>query len=240
MNLALDFGNTRIKAALFEGSRLVEQAAFMTAEELPGHPLIARGKNAIICSVTHGHEKVMEHLKKTMTLRLFMPGTPVPVKNLYQSALTLGSDRLAAAVGACNLYPNSDVLCIDAGTCIKYNFVNRDNEYLGGAIAPGITMRLKAMNHYTDRLPLADAEPGYSRLIGRNTMESLLSGAVTAAACEADGMIGRYLEDYPDLIVVVTGGDAPYLCSQLKNSFFAQQNLLLQGLNAILQFNLEK
>jgi type III pantothenate kinase len=161
----------------------------------------------------------------------------VPLKNLYQSALTLGSDRMAAAVGAYLLHPGRNVLTVDAGTCIKYNFVNEKNEYLGGAISPGVQMRLSAMNHYTDALPLAEAEAGYAKLTGSTTKESLLSGAMIGAACEIDGMTERYCNIFPDLIVLLTGGDADYLSAQLKKRFFAHQNLVLTGLNHILNLN---
>ncbi|HOZ87575.1 MAG TPA: type III pantothenate kinase [Bacteroidia bacterium] len=193
-----------------------------------------------IGSVTGAHEDVFESLKKKFKTTLFSATSPVPLKNLYQSALTLGSDRMAAAVGAYSFYPNSNVLTIDAGTCIKYNFVNANNEYLGGAISPGIPMRLKAMHDYTHALPEIEADTTYEKLTGQNTRESLLSGAIIGAALEADGMISSYKALYPALQVVITGGDAPYLCKQLKNRFFANQNILLYGLNTILNFNIEK
>ncbi len=240
MNLAIDFGNTRIKAAVFKNNSIQGEAVFFSPSELLNSQLLAGVKNCIICSVTSFHVGVMEQLSDKMHLLLFKPDTAVPLKNLYKSALTLGSDRLAAATGSYLIYPDEDVLTIDAGTCIKYNFVNRSNEYLGGAISPGVSMRLQAMNHFTQRLPLVEPQSGYFKLTGESTVESLLTGAIVGAACEADAMINRYREKYPSLRVVITGGDAPYLSGQLKNSFFAQQNVLLQGLNAILNYNLEK
>ena len=118
--------------------------------------------------------------------------------------------------------------------------MNAQNEYLGGAISPGIPMRLKAMNYYTQALPLVEFDKNYEKLIGQSTSESLLTGALIAAACEIDGMIDRYKERYENLQVLITGGDSDYLCKQVKNRFFANQNILLQGLNTILNFNLEK
>lgn len=240
MNLALDFGNTRIKAALFNEGALVKTSTFnseasLTAQMADFGPI----NHCIIGSVTGAHENIARSLSKLFPVTIFTPQSRIPLTNLYSSALTLGSDRLAASVGAYTLSPNQNVLTIDAGTCIKYNFVNHKNEYLGGAIAPGIPMRLKAMNHYTHALPLIEADPEYTQLIGSSTRESLLSGAITAAAAEADGMIQRYTEAFPDLVVYITGGDAAYLCKQVKSRFFANQNLLLTGLNAILELNLE-
>ncbi len=240
MNLALDFGNTRIKAGLFSEGRLQKVSVYRQWDELlNGLPEIKIIQHCIIGSVTGAHEKAMSELSRFFPVSLFTPQSRIPLTNRYTSALTLGSDRLAASIGAFCLSPNQNVLTIDAGTCIKYNFVNDHNEYLGGAISPGIPMRLKAMNHYTHALPLVDADPEYDLLIGSNTRESLLSGAITATAAEADGMIQRYAGTFPDLVVYITGGDAAYLCKQVKSRFFANQNLLLKGLNAILELNLE-
>jgi type III pantothenate kinase len=237
MHLALDFGNTRVKAGWFGPQGLIETKVFDSAAQFLDVPLTDI-THCIIGSVTGDHEPVLEVLKAKFDTLLFEATTPIPLKNLYSSALTLGSDRLAASVGAFQLFPGRNVLTIDAGTCIKYNFVNSRNEYLGGAISPGIPMRLKAMHEYTQRLPLVSPDPTYDKLTGSSTAESLLSGAVIGAACEADGMIGRYEDAHNDLQVVITGGDAPYLCKQLKSRFFAHQNLLLQGLHVILRYNL--
>jgi type III pantothenate kinase len=240
MNLALDFGNTRIKAAVFDNGKIVREGIFRTPAELLGSEIFGGIVNCIICSVTSLHIPVLEQKSKLLNLVLFRPDTPLPVTNTYKSALTLGSDRLACAVGGYSLYPDQNVLTIDGGTCIKYNFVNNKNEYLGGAISPGLWMRLRAMNHYTQRLPLVEPEWDYGKLVGNTTSESLLTGALVGAACEVDEMINRYKAEFGEMRVVLTGGDGPYLSGQLKNSFFAHQNLLLQGLNTILEYNLEK
>lgn len=241
MNLALDFGNTRIKAGFFKGSELTGNLVFDNVEELiAAIPGFKEVENCIIGSVTNTHLPVQEALRGKMKTMVFAANTPIPIKNLYKSALTLGSDRIATSVGAWTVHPGTHVLTIDAGTCIKYNFVNAANEYLGGAISPGLPMRLKAMNHYTHALPLVETDKNFVKLIGQSTAESLLSGALVAAAAEVDGMIDRYRTLYPDLTVFITGGDADYLCKQVKNRFFADQNLLLKGLHTILTFNLEK
>lgn len=241
MNLVLDFGNTRIKTAVFEGENLLEKKIFNSETELiNAGNLFQNVQHCLIASVTNNHEKLAEMLSQKIHTIVFKADTKIPLKNLYKSSATLGSDRIAASVGAFSLFPNKNVLTIDAGTCIKYNFVNAKNEYLGGAISPGIPMRLKAMNDYTHRLPLVEPEWNYEKLIGENTQESLLSGALIGAAMEVEGMISRYQEKFSDLQVVITGGDADYLYKQMKNRFFADQNILLRGLNTILNFNLEK
>lgn len=241
MNLVIDFGNTRVKAALFDRTELLEKHVFDSGQELIDSKISdLKIKNCFIGSVTQEHNSVFEELSTRFKTSIFTAATPVPIKNLYKSALTLGSDRIAASVGSWSFYPNRNVLTIDAGTCIKYNFVNASNEYLGGAISPGIPMRLKAMHYFTDALPLLKPDMNYNKLLGRTSAESLLTGSHVAAACEVDEMIARYAETHANLQVVVTGGDAEYLCRQLKNRFFADQNILLHGLNAILNYNLEK
>jgi len=241
MNLVLDFGNTRIKAGVFEGTHLKDSRIFSSeAELLADLDSFQTIKNCLIGSVTNDHRRTSQVIASKINTLVFTATMPIPLQNLYKSALTLGSDRIAASVGSWSLYPNQNVLTIDAGTCIKYNFVNAKNEYLGGAISPGIPMRLKAMNQYTQALPLVEVDKSYEKLIGQSTAESLLGGALLASACEVDGMIDRYKDQYNDLQAVITGGDADYLCKQLKNRFFANQNILLQGLNTILNFNIEK
>lgn len=241
MNLVLDFGNTRIKTAVFEDTTLKETRIFNSEKDLLDNlDSFKTIKNCLIGSVTNNHVKASELLSSKFQTVVFKANTPLPLKNLYKSALTLGSDRIAASVGAWALYPNQNVLTIDAGTCIKYNFVTEANDYLGGAISPGIPMRLKAMNHYTQALPLIETDKTYDKLIGQSTAESLLCGALLASACEVDGMVDRYREQYKNLQVVLTGGDADYLSKQLKNRFFADQTILLRGLNTILNYNLEK
>ena len=241
MNLVLDFGNTRIKAGLFNGKELHASMVFDSVSSLLSSNIssfaIAR---CLIASVTNNHTEVFEEFSSKFSTQIFTNATPIPLKNLYKSALTLGSDRLAGAIGSFSFYPNQHVLTIDAGTCIKYNFVTANNEYMGGAISPGIPMRLKAMHHFTDALPLIETDKNYTQLIGGSTSESLLSGAQMAACCEVDDMITRYKLQFENLQVVLTGGDADYLSKQLKNPFFANQNLLLHGLNTILNFSLEK
>lgn len=241
MNFVVDFGNTRIKAAIFSGLELQHSYLFNSVQGLiEGLKQIPDFENCMICSVTAMHTEFMKALPKGKKVILFEATTPIPLKNLYKSALTLGSDRIAASVGSYSMYPDQDVLTIDAGTCLKYNFVNVNNEYLGGAISPGLPMRLKAMKEFTHALPLIEMDKTFDELIGTSTKDSMLSGALIGAAAEVDGIIDRYLLKYANLQVVLTGGDADYLGKQLKNRLFANQNILLYGLNTILNYNLEK
>ena len=238
VNLVLDFGNTRIKGAFFEKNEPIETFAFANVNELMANVnSLHKASKAMICSVTSAHGPVVEALSPFMITRVFEKHTRTPLHNRYNSAITLGSDRLAAAVGAYTEFPQQYSLVIDAGTCIKYNFITRSAEYLGGAISPGIPMRLKAMGANTHALPTLEVTTAPVQLIGTTTHESLLSGAIIGAACEADGFIDRYREQYPDLVVVLTGGDAPLLADRLKNRFFASPLLLLKGIHTILEYS---
>ena len=240
MNLIVDFGNTRVKVAVFRGTALIEKKTFDSEEDLLSHLKEFVGiTNCLIASVTGSHTSLLALLNTRFPSVLFSSTTATPLTNLYKSLHTLGSDRLAGAVGSFTLYPHQNVLTIDAGTCIKYNFVNAKNEYLGGAISPGLSMRLKAMHEHTHGLPVIDMDKDYNTLIGENTRESMLSGALLGAAAEVEGAIRGYTLLYPDLQVVLTGGDSDYLCKQLKNRFFTDPTILLSGLNAILNFNIE-
>lgn len=240
MNLVLDFGNTRIKMACFEGPRLLKEKAFENAAELlASSHLHEKFEYGLLSSVTQDHHKVVEVLSPKLKVKVFNAQTPIPLKNAYKTPETLGSDRILSSIASFTIFPNQNVLTIDAGTCIKYNFVNQNNEFLGGAISPGIPMRLKAMHNFTSALPLIEPESGFEQWPGNDTRTSMLSGAQLGAAFEVDETINRYKSRYPDLKVVLTGGDSHYLSGQLKNPFFANPNSLLLGLNTVLLYNLE-
>ncbi|MBN8694977.1 MAG: type III pantothenate kinase [Bacteroidetes bacterium] len=239
MQLVIDIGNTRLKAAVFEKKELIKHFVFDSTEDLFKSNLFKTysPQKTIVCSVVNDIEPFLTQLKDKAEVILFTSQTPVPLKNNYQSANTLGSDRMAAAVGGNSLMPDNDILVIDAGTCIKYNFVNSKNEYLGGGISPGLKMRFEALHTFTARLPLLEPDMDYSALVGRNTQESILSGAELGALAEVEGFIGQYLLKYPNLKVFITGGDMNFFEKRLKNTIFADQHLILKGLNAILNYN---
>ena len=131
---------------------------------------------------------------------------------------------------------NNNVLIIDAGTCITFDFVTKDNDYLGGAISPGIRLRYKALNNLTANLPLLETTQPLT-IIGNSTETAIHSGIVFGIINEIDGTIDYYKQKYPDLTVILTGGDTNFLSNQLKNSIFANSNFLLEGLNFILDYN---
>lgn len=240
MNLIIDIGNTRVKAALFKENQLFELRIFESVSELLSDlSFIKQAQNAIIGSVVDDLTLFYSALDSIIPTLIFTHQTKIPLLNSYHSVSTLGSDRLAAAVGANMLYPSKDVLVIDAGTCIKYNFTNSQNEYLGGAISPGIQMRLNALEHFTSKLPLIELDENFDELIGRNTQGSILSGVLNGSLAEIDGLINDYKIQFPEIICILTGGNTEFLAKRLKNSIFTHQNLVLKGLNDILNYNLE-
>ena len=241
MNLIIDIGNTRVKAALFKGDELVELKIYSFLNQLISDDLfIKQANNALIGTVVDDLESQIAQLNKIIPTTVFTATTKMPLTNLYKSVSTLGSDRTSASVGAYYLYPNSNVLVIDAGTCIKYNFTNSKNEYLGGGISPGIEMKFKAVQHFTSRLPLIEFNRSFTDLIGTSTETSILSGILNGTVAEIDGVIDQYKLQFPDVICVLTGGDSEYLAKRLKNTIFAYQNLVLKGLNHILNYNIEQ
>lgn len=239
MNLIIDIGNTRVKAAIFEGKELKHFFVFTSTDELLGAGLITKYSisKCILGSVVNEIGSFVEELKAQVPVLLFDSKTPVPVKNMYRSAHTLGSDRLAGAIGAHAQAPSQDLLVIDAGTCIKYNFVNAAGEYIGGAISPGLKMRFKAMNTFTSRLPLLEADEHFRELIGTDSNESILAGAQGGAVAEVDGFIDQYRLRFNNIKVFLTGGDSDFFAKRLKNPIFADQFLILKGLNEILEYN---
>ena len=242
MNLAIDVGNTRVKAAVFEGDKLVELYVFEKAKiisqirEIVKRNTISAG---IISNVASISEKKMQQLNKSVSFQVVSAATKVPFTNLYKTPNTLGVDRIALVAGAVKQFPNKNVLIIDAGTCITFDFVNRKTEYLGGAISPGIKMRYKALHAFTANLPLIDMLE-FKDFIGKNTEESIISGVLNGVTKEINGVIEEYKQKYLHLTIVLTGGDTNCLSKQLKSSIFANQNFVLQGLNEILKFNEHK
>lgn len=240
MNLIIDIGNTRIKAALYNGNTLFELKLFNTIKELLlDTKFIKQANKCIIGSVVDQLEDFYNQLNAILPTIVFTTQTKIPLTNLYKSTATLGSDRLLASVAAYNIYPKCNVLVIDAGTCIKYNFTNYKNEYLGGGISPGIQMRFKALHQFTDKLPLIPFTNDAVNLIGDNTQNSILSGVLNGCVAEIDEIINQYKTQVPDTLFILTGGDSDFLAKRLKNSIFAHQNLVLKGLNDILNYNLE-
>lgn len=240
MQLVVDIGNTRTKAAIFKGREWVSEYVFeenISAnlnEVLAKHPQI---KYAILSSVVEDSPAIEQLLAGKTQLTVLSNSTALPINNHYQSPETLGKDRLAAAVGAWSKFKGKDVLVIDAGTAIKTDLVTANAEYMGGSISPGLHMRFKALNSFTGKLPLVNPDKNYKSLTGKNTVESILNGVQNGALYEVQGFVDAYSKQYPGINIVVTGGDASFFELGLKNHIFAIPGLVLTGLNEILLFN---
>jgi len=240
MLLTIDVGNTRIKAAVFEHSKAVAYFVF-TKEELLNQVHFILNKfqkieNLVIASVGTVEKELFLSLKDTVKIHFITHENKFPFTNLYTTPTTLGIDRMVLALGAVIKYPRQNRLVIDAGTCITYDFIDKNDAYLGGAISPGIRLRYESLNHYTAKLPLlTKAKP--ENFIGNSTEQSIHSGVVNGVALEIDGFVEFYKIQYAKFIIILTGGDADFLAVQLKNTIFANSNFLLESLNQTFQYN---
>lgn len=239
LQLVIDQGNTAIKAALFKDKVLIKHVVATGSEALSViQKLINEGPERAILSSVRTIESQDLGLEKKFALNknyfLLDATSPLPIKNEYSSPATLGNDRLCNAVGAFTLFPNENSLVIDAGTCLKFDFISKENTYLGGSIAPGYQMRFKALNTYTDKLPLVESQLPKD-LIGNTTEESIRTGVYFGMLNEIEGMIDQYQKKYEHLNCIITGGDAEVFAKALKNPIFADPFLTLKGLNTILE-----
>lgn len=242
MKLIIDIGNTVAKLVAFDGDEPIEE--IRTSND----SLSALGAFAAKYAFTHGivgtvKELTAEAEEQLRNLHIpilrFSPQTPVPITNRYRSPKTLGADRLAAAVGARSLKPGKDLLIIDAGTCITYEVIDAKGNYWGGNIAPGMQMRLRALNEFTAKLPLVSAEgdvPG----MGYDTETAIRSGVLRGMKYEIEGYIRSMRSKYPKLLVFLTGGDKINFDATIKSIIFADKFIVPRGLNKILDYNHDK
>ena len=240
MNLIVDVGNTYVKIAVFKESKIKYKDRFELSEFKKQYRLLKtefpKLKSAIISSVGRLSKEEIELIEKDLKTIELSSKLKLPFNSVYKTPHTLGVDRIALVSASVNQYPNKDVLIIDAGTCITYDFITKKNDYLGGAISPGIRVRYKSLHNLTANLPLLDTNLPET-LIGNSTESCIHSGVVFGVIKELDGVIDQYREEHQDLTVILTGGDAKFLSNQLKNSIFANSNFLLEGLNFILDYN---
>lgn len=233
MNLAIDFGNTYGKAAIFKGRDMIEKFHGLGIDDLINISKDFSVRKAII-STTGPDSK---HISNVIPVEhiILSGSTSLPFTLDYKTPDTLGSDRIAAVAGARQLFPNTNCLIIDAGTCITYDLLVNDT-YMGGAISPGIEMRYKAMNTFTGKLPLLSKEEP-DDMVGKSTNDSIHSGVLNGTLAEIDNFIKKFSLKYGDLQVVICGGDSNYFENKLKASIFAAPELVLTGLNGILLYN---
>ncbi|MFC2117915.1 type III pantothenate kinase [Bacteroidota bacterium] len=241
MNIVIDQGNTRTKTGIFLGDDLKDVRKFehfginelnTLFKNFPGI------NNAILSSVRDTDKEVRDYLQKNSKKYIEQKAnTLTPVKNCYNTADTLGKDRIAAVTGAYNIFPNENVLVIDLGTAITFEFINNKAEYLGGNISPGVNIRFKALNKYTKNLPLLSAKDKFD-LIANTTNNAIISGVLNGVLFEIESYICKIEKNYLNLKIILTGGDSFLFDKKLKSTIFVNSNLVLIGLNTILEYNL--
>lgn len=237
MQCIVDIGNTKTKLAIFQNREIVFFRELINGIDNETKASIARLKptSGIISSVAESNGNWQELFPEISWIELSR-SLNLPVTLDYDTPDTLGLDRIALASAAASLYPARNILVIDAGTCVTYDLITSDAIFVGGAIAPGLHMRLKAMHAFTAKLPLVKVNTEVN-VLGKNTESCMQVGALHGLAAEIEGIISRYGEQFEDLQTVVTGGDSNLLAPLVKNNIFAHPKFLLEGLHAILAYN---
>ena len=229
----IDAGNAQIKVGKFENHKLIEKKTFQLMEAFYLYYRNQEIDKSILSSVRYLNWNPEVSPKPIVIGQT----TDLPFNNCYATRETLGNDRKALVAGAVKQFPNRNCLIIDAGTCITYDFVDKRANYYGGSISPGFSMRYRALNQFTAKLPLVELVNEKISLIGDSTENSIKSGVYHGIKAEIEGFISRYAKEYSDLAVLITGGDAKYFEKHLKAPIFALPNLQMEGLYHILQQN---
>ena len=243
MNLVIDIGNTRTKIAIFESGEIIFNSIIdeFSMNEIEAifqrYPNL---KNGIISSVKDYPGEIKKFIQNSINNFIELDHTTnIPLVNKYKTPETLGKDRLAATVGANQLFPNQNLLVIDAGTAITFDFVSERNEYLGGNISPGIEIRFKALHQFTGKLPLINQKEEFEE-IGTNTESAIRAGIQLGVLFEIEQYIDHFNKLYQNLQIIITGGDSYFFDKKLKKTIFVDFNLNLLGLNRILEYNVEE
>lgn len=240
INLVIDIGNSRTKIALFNQHDLmfnvpVDQLTTDHVKMLKDE--YAQLNKAILSSVKPDDDELKLFLAENFGQFIELnEQTSLPIENLYETPETLGKDRLAAAIGANELFPDQNLLVIDAGTAITYDLVSEKNQFIGGNISPGLEMRFKALNQFTGKLPLVSYKDDW-QMIGRNTTEAIRAGVQNGILSEITHTIDYFNRNYQNLQIIMTGGDSIFFDKKLNYSIFVHFNLTLIGLNRILEHN---
>ncbi|NEU10313.1 type III pantothenate kinase [Flavihumibacter sp. R14] len=243
-NLVVDIGNSRTKLAVFNNREICHFETHESADRVLINRLLDQNEitGSIISSVRDDISTLEAVLIDRTRYTRFSATAQKKINLSYRTPETLGLDRLAGVIGARSLYPDRNCLSIDAGTCITYDAVDSSGEYSGGSISPGLAMRFNAMHMLTGRLPLINLDEQFYDWHGHDTVTSMLSGVQNGAFLEVKGFIEVYSSHYPDLQIILCGGDANYFDTRLKNSIFAhtfktEPHLVLIGLNEVIYQN---
>ena len=243
MNLCIDQGNSRTKVAVFtDDGKLFNHFIYKSFSSDDAGKIcdLYNIENSILSSVVNIEPAVLNTLqRKTKRFVVLDHSTPVPIRNAYDTPNTLGQDRLAAAVGANAIKPNQNLLIIDSGSAITYDFVSEDNTFVGGNIAPGMKMRFVALKNQTKKLPLVElGEKQLIPLFGKNTNDAILAGVVRGVKYEVEGYMRTLQKRVGNCTTFLTGGNAAYIMANVKLPMTFEKNLVLIGLNRILEYNL--
>jgi type III pantothenate kinase len=247
-NLVIDIGNTLSKVAVFNKQEIVYIQRYSQIEL---STLIALRKEfniskSILSNVNQENEKVENWLKEHTEYIAFSTKIGSKINSQYESKETLGLDRWAKVIAAYRLYPQQDCLLIDSGTCLTYDWISSDSKYLGGSISLGIQMRYNALHHFTKRLPAIELQADDWKIKqGINTTAAIKTGVIQGVLHEINGFIQEANDNYPNLNVILSGGDSIFLTEPLKNSIFAPQiihepYLVLKGLNEAISIENEQ
>src|SRR3954467_7704642 len=238
--LCFDFGNTRLKYAVFINSDFAEEALLPhdSVEEIQNLIEKYQAHRSILSSVIDHNPAIEDILKEKTSFHKLSYDSKLPVTSPVGKPHTIGADRLAMVVAAVDRYPNQHNLVIGLGTCITYNFVNKYHQFIGGSISPGMEMRFKSLQYYTAKLPLVEADWNFP-LLGYDTKTNIQSGVIAGMAKEIDGIIDLYKEKFNNFNVHLTGGDIGIFGALLKNKIFADPSLIYKGLYAISEYNHE-
>ena len=236
--ICFDFGNTRLKAAIFNNDELKE--IIYMQDDLPGTietilKTFQPDRSILSSVINHNNESITLLSKKTQFHQLGHLSR-LPFTTPVGKPETIGADRLALAAAAVQYFPGKNNLVIGLGSCITYNFINQSHEFIGGSISPGLEMRLKSVHQFTAKLPLVKATWNVP-LIGYDTNTNISSGIVIGMAKEIDGIVEAYSEKFSNFNVLLTGGDIVHLGSHLKKKIFADPELIFKGLYAICKAN---
>ena len=236
--LCFDFGNTRLKAGVFINGSFVEEISFDndSIESISSAIQKYNPDKTILASVVHHNPEIEIYLAEKSRFHKLTSQSKFNFKIATSKPETIGPDRLALMAAACAEFPGKNNFIIGIGTCITYNFINTQSQFLGGAISPGMEMRFKAMHDYTAKLPLVSLDKNLP-LIGYDTKTNLQSGVIFGITNEINGFIEKYEEKFGNFNAVLTGGDAPYFASQLKSRIFADIYFLYKGLYALSELN---
>jgi type III pantothenate kinase len=236
--LCFDFGNTRLKVAVFDNDNLTQQIVLPDGESGTVENLLTvhQPQKTILSSVINHNPAIEDLLAAKTKFHKISHLTKANFTTPVGKPETIGADRLALCAAAVHFYPKKNNLIIGMGSCITYNFINQYHQFLGGSISPGMEMRFKAMQVFTAKLPLVQANWNYP-LIGYDTKTNMQSGVITGIASEMDGFITEYTSKYGNFNVVLTGGDTLYFARRLKNRIFADSNFLFKGLYALSETN---